>query len=82
MKDKKSINEKKFTSWEDLSDGGRRYWLDIIGKNGWKARYIKEVNPDEEAMKFYQEIYNEKEELIEIHEKFPEDKGHVSIKGR
>jgi hypothetical protein len=35
----------------------------------------------EETVKFYQEIYNGKDKLIEIHEKFPLDKGHKKLKG-
>jgi len=76
VKDKRRINEKKFTKWEDLRGGGRRYYLEVKGKHGWKAKYIKEVNAREETMKFFQEIYDGKGDLIEIHEKFPVDKGH------
>ena len=75
-KDKKQLNERKFTNWNELSDGGRRYWLEVKGIHGWKARYIKEVNVKEETIKFYQEVYDDKGNLIEIHEKFPVDKGH------
>ncbi len=31
------------------------------------------------VVNFWQEIYNDKNELVEIHEKYPIDKGHVSI---
>ena len=31
-------NEKKFGTWEELADGGRRYRLDIAGRLGWQAR--------------------------------------------
>lgn len=34
-------DEKKFGSWEELPGGGRRYWLDVIGRLGWLARYVK-----------------------------------------
>ncbi len=74
------INEKKFTGWEDLPNGGRRYYLEIKGRHGWKARYVKEVNDNEETVKFYQEVYDSKGNLIEIHEKFPVDKGHRRLK--
>lgn len=30
---------------------------------------------------FYQEIYNSNGNLVEVHEKFPADKGHGKIKG-
>lgn len=75
-KDKRQLNERKFTNWEEVSNGGRKYWLDIKGRHGRKARYIKEVNVMEETIKFYQEVYDDKGNLIEIHEKFPVDKGH------
>ena len=75
-KDKRQLNERKFTNWEEVSNGGRKYWLEIKGIHGWKARYIKEVNVMEETIKFYQEVYDDKGNLIEIHEKFPVDKGH------
>jgi len=80
-KDKKRrLNEKKFSNWEDLPNGGRRYWLEVKGRHGWRAKYIKEVNEKEETIKFYQEIYNKEGELVEIHEKFPVDKGHKRLK--
>ena len=75
-KDKRQLNERKFTNWEEVSNGGRKYWLEIKGIHGWKARYIKEVNVMEDTIKFYQEVYDDKGNLIEIHEKFPVDKGH------
>jgi hypothetical protein len=25
-------NEKKFGTWDELANGGRRYWLDIAGR--------------------------------------------------
>jgi hypothetical protein len=31
--------------------------------------------------KFYQEIYDNKGQLIEIHEKYPVDTGHVKVGG-
>lgn len=80
IEDKRRLNEKKFTNWEELSDGGRRYWLEVQGRHGWRARYIKEVDSSEETIRFYQEIYNSEGNLIEIHEKFPLDKGHKKIK--
>ncbi len=73
---KRHLNEKKFPNWENLPDGGRRYWFEAKGRHGWKARYIKEVDTGEETVKFYQEVYDDNGNLIEIHEKFPIDKGH------
>lgn len=69
-------NEKKFGQWEELSGGGRRYWLDIHGRQGWRARYLKVVNAGEITQQFRQEIYDEHGNLAEIHEKYPVDKGH------
>jgi hypothetical protein len=81
IEDKRQLNERKFSDWENLSNGGRRYWLEINGKHGWKARYVKEVNALEETTKFYQEVYDNKGKLVEIHEKFPLDKGHRNVGG-
>jgi len=58
IEDKRQLNEKKFSNWEKLPDGGRKYWLEIKGRYGWKARYVKEVDAMEETVKFYQEIYD------------------------
>jgi hypothetical protein len=79
MDDKRKLNERKFSNFEKLPDGGRKYWLKVLGKHGWKARYIKEVNAFEETIRFYQEIYDERGNLVEIHEKFPVDKGHRKV---
>ncbi len=81
IEDKRQLNERKFSDWENLSNGGRKYWLEINGKHGWKARYVKEVNALEETTKFYQEVYDNKGKLVEIHEKFPLDKGHRNVGG-
>ncbi|MCH7731252.1 MAG: hypothetical protein IIB44_01875 [Candidatus Marinimicrobia bacterium] len=73
-------NEKKFSNWEDLPNGGRKYYIEIIGRHGWKAKYVKEVDTNEETTKFYREIYDNRGNLIEIHEKFPVDMRHRKIK--
>ena len=39
---RRQVNERKFGSWDVLPNGGRRYSLDVTGKHGWKARYVKE----------------------------------------
>ena len=75
------LNERKFANWERLSNGGRKYWLEVVGRHGWKAKYVKEVSDQEKTLKFYQEIYNEYGILVEIHEKFPEDRGHKKVEG-
>ena len=69
-------NERKFGQWEELSDGGRRYWLDVHGRQEWRARYLKLVDADEITLRFWQEIYDGQGRLSEIHEKYPLDKGH------
>ncbi len=78
---RRKINEKKFEKWIDLENGTRKYWFEVQGKQGYKAIYVKIVDANEITVKFYQEIYNKKGELIEIHEKFPVDKGHKKIGG-
>lgn len=69
-------NERKFGTWRELPDGGRRYWLDVAGHHGWRARYLKEVDRAENTLRFWQEIYDETGKLTEIHHKFPVDLGH------
>lgn len=76
MTDKRKENEKKFRSWTKLPDGGRRYFFEVPGKHGWLARYVKEVDRLEQTTRFYQEIYDQNGNLVEIHEKFPKDTGH------
>jgi hypothetical protein len=72
-------NEEKFENWEELANGGRRYWLDIPGRRGWSARYLKEVDEQENTVRFWQEIYNEKGVLVETHQKYPTDLGHRKV---
>ena len=69
-------NEKKFGAWEELTDGGRRYRLDVAGRSGWLARYLKEVNAEDSTLRFWQEIFDDQGRLVEIHEKYPVDTGH------
>ena len=76
---KRAKNENEFDQWEDLSDGRRRYWFDVVGKSGGFARYIKYVHGNETTLSFVQEIYYKDGILIEIHEKYPVDKGHKKI---
>jgi hypothetical protein len=57
-------NEKKFGWWEELPDGGRRYRLDVPGRLGWLARYLKEVDANETTKRFWQEIYNDHGRLV------------------
>jgi hypothetical protein len=75
----RNANEKRFKQWSETENGGRSYSRKVIGQYGWYAVYIKDVNADEEIISFRQEIYNEEDKLIEIHEKYPIDKGHRKI---
>ncbi len=77
---KRKSNEKKYGAWEELSNGHRRYFCEVKGHHGWKAHYVKEVDASERILRFYQEIYNEHGELVEVHEKYPVDKGHSKVK--
>ena len=72
-------NEKKFGHWEELPGGGRRYRLDVLGRLGWRARYCKEVDANEDTQRFWQEIYDDRGRLVEVHEKYPVDKGHQKV---
>ena len=72
-------NEKKFGAWEELRDGGRRYRLDVAGRLGWLARYLKEVDAEETTLRFWQEIDDDQGKLVEVHEKYPVDKGHQKV---
>lgn len=76
---KRKENEKKFTDWKEIKNGGRIYWLEIKGRLNWKVKYVKEVDENENTVRFYQEIYNEDGKLVEIHHKFPVDKGHQKL---
>jgi len=51
-------------------------WRDA---RGWTARYLKEVDADENTIRFWQEIYNEHGELVERHVKYPVDSGHERV---
>ncbi|HYT49064.1 MAG TPA: hypothetical protein VEL78_01645 [Pyrinomonadaceae bacterium] len=72
-------NEKKFGNWKQMANGGRQYRLDVSGRFGWSARYIKEVDAEETTLRFWQEIYDGQGNLIEIHEKYPVDSGHQKV---
>lgn len=72
-------NEVEFESWVEKKDSGRIYSFEITGKLGWKAKYLKEVDGEEVTIKFWQEIYDDKNVLKEIHEKYPVDTGHKKI---
>ncbi len=76
---KRDQNERKFPHWIELPAGGRRYWRDVIGRQGWWARYVKEVDADERTLLFRQEIYDPSGRLVEVHDKYPVDIGHRPV---
>jgi hypothetical protein len=76
---KRKQNEKEFDQWSEKDEGGRIYSFEISGKLGWKAKYLKEVDANENTIRFWQEIYDESNVLKEIHEKYPIDKGHQKL---
>ena len=75
----RSQNERKFGHREELAHGGRRYWFEVTGSRSWKARYVKEVDTDENTVRFWQEISDDQDTLVEIHEKYPVDTGHQPV---
>lgn len=77
---KRRQNERKFGNWESLPGGGRRYWYEVAGRAGRKARYVKEVDHEEETVRFWQEIYDEQGNLMEVHQKYPVDLGHQRVR--
>ncbi len=50
---KRLQNEREFEFWITLSGGGRKYWFDITGRKGGKARYVKETDTNEITTAFY-----------------------------
>lgn len=76
---KQAENERKFDNWVVTDKGERIYKMKLKGKFGWYAIYEKIVDKDEITLKFTQFIYDENNDLKEIHEKYPLDKGHKKI---
>jgi hypothetical protein len=52
----RSQNEREFRNWEELSDGGRRYWRDRKGEINGLQRIVKIVDADEKTLFVIQEI--------------------------
>ena len=75
----RSQNEHDFPNWEDLPDGGRRYWIDKPGRVRGFARYVKIVNAGEVTQSVVQEIYDHHGRLIGRHQKYPVDTGHENV---
>ncbi len=38
---KRRENERKFGNWDELPNGGRRYFYEVQERQKWKARYVK-----------------------------------------
>ena len=76
---KRAINERKFGAWEDLPGGGRRYWYELQGHRGWRARHVKEVDSEESVVRFWQEICHQDRILVERHDTYPVDRGHQRV---
>ncbi len=72
-------NERRFPEWEELSGDGRMYYRVIKGRVRGYARYVKEVDADETTIRITQEIYDDDGKLVSIHQKYPEDTGHVTL---
>jgi hypothetical protein len=77
---KRRQNEGKFGLWDELPEGGRRYRFEVVGRRGWKAVYVKEVDEAEITVRFFQEIYDHHGNLVEVHEKYPVDMGHRRLR--
>lgn len=78
MADRKD-NERRFPNWDELPDGGRRYYQIRQGRATGYARYVKVVDANEITQSLVQEIYDESGQLISVHQKYPEDTGHQSV---
>ena len=72
-------NERRFSIWEDLPDGGRRYIRHITGRVSGYAQYVKLVDVNEVTLSITQEIYDANGRLIAIHQKYPVDTGHQDV---
>ena len=79
MDKKRKLKERKFKNWESTSSNGRLYFCEVAGKYGWSDKYFKEVDEKEQTVRFWQKIYDQNMKLREIHEKYPEDKGHKKL---
>ena len=75
---KQRANEKKYKQWQE-TEAGRLYVRKVHGQKGWYAAYYKEVDKEENTLRFWQEIYDEQNNLKEIHHKYPDDKGHQKL---
>ena len=46
-----------------------------------RATGVSEEGASEKTTKFWQEVFDDKGNLVEIHEKYPVDNGHVKVPG-
>jgi len=53
--------------------------LDVPGRHGWLARYVKDVDAGERTIRFWREIDDDAGVLVEIHEKYPVDRRHGKV---
>jgi hypothetical protein len=51
----------------------------VRGRSGWFARYVKEVDAEEQTVRFFQEVFDADGRLREVHEKYPVDLGHRKL---
>lgn len=72
-------NERRFPQWDDVSGGGQRYYRTIKGRVRGYALYVKVVDENELTVRIVQEIYDDEGNLIAVHQKYPEDTGHVDL---
>ena len=78
---KRTKNEIEYQTWEVTESGGRLYQKSILAadKSGKTARYEKLVDKEDKTIFFTQKIFDKQGDLIEIHEKYPVDKGHIIL---
>ena len=78
---KRRKNEKEYSTWTELENGGRIYVKKVNAgdKSGNFAQYEKKVDQNEKTITFVQKIIDKSGNVLEIHEKFPIDKGHIVL---
>ncbi len=57
---------------------------DVTGWTCWAGSagglvISKEVDAQETTLRFWQEVYDDQDRLVEVHEKYPVDKGHQKV---
>jgi hypothetical protein len=60
------------------SDG--QWHRPLLSPAGRHARYLKGVDVSEKTLRFWQEIYDDQDLLVEVHENDPVDIGHRRIR--